>query len=353
VEQLDPQGSSAVWRDRGVFITGANGFIGAWVAHALVAAGARVVALVRDSIPNGGLRLHGLRDSLAVVDGDLANLPLLHRVLAEHEISVCFHLAAQAIVQVGDRSPVGTFASNVTGTANLLEACRLAGVRMAVIASSDKAYGRSQDLPYREDMPLLGASPYEASKVATEVIARSYATTYGLCIGVTRCANVYGGGDLNFSRLVPDTFRSVLAGKGPVLRSDGSPKRDFIYAEDAADAYLRLGRHCLETQHAGSLEAFNFGWGRPVTVLELTRLILAVCDRKDLNPVILGDGKASSEIQDQYLDSSLARTRLGWRPRFDLRRGLERTRDWYSSFLANGFAPVDLLPAAQSGSGVR
>jgi CDP-glucose 4,6-dehydratase len=324
-----------VWLDRSVFITGANGFIGSWVAVALCDAGARVVALVRDAIPDGGLKLQGLEDRVTRVSGDLADLALLQRVLAEHEVTACFHLAAQAIVGVGDRSPVGTFATNVMGTVNLLEACRLTQVGAVVVASSDKAYGRAERLPYREDMPLLGLAPYEASKVCTEAVARSYAATFGLRVAVSRCANVYGGGDMNFSRLVPDTIRSVLEGRNPVLRSDGSPRRDYIYATDAAAAYLALGRHCLEGMEPESVETYNFGPGRPISALELVQTVIELSGRSDLRPDIQGAGKPSREIPDQYLDSTLARERLGWTPLVPIREGLASSLEWYRGYLQN------------------
>jgi CDP-glucose 4,6-dehydratase len=323
----------AGWRNRSVFITGANGFIGSWLAAALCDAGARVVALVRDTVPDGGLHLHGLEGRVTRIPGDLLDLPLLHRVLAEHEVTLCFHLAAQAIVGVADRSPVGTFASNVMGTVNLLEACRQSRVGAFVLASSDKAYGSSQHLPYREDMPLLGLAPYEATKVCAEAAARSYAATFGLQVVVARCANVYGGGDLNFSRLVPDTIRSILEDRNPVLRSDGSPRRDYIYAADAAAAYMILGLHSLQRVEAGRLEAYNFGSGEPVSVLELVQTIIDLSGRSDLQPDIQGAGRASREIQDQYLDSTLARERLGWAPRVPLREGLAAALDWYRGYL--------------------
>jgi len=201
--------AASVWRDRAVFLTGGNGFVGSWTARALVDAGARVVALVRDRVPNGGLRLQGLLDRVSCVHGDLLDAPLLQRAVAEYEVTVCLHLGAQAMVGVAHRCPTGTFGANVMGTANLLEACRLAGVRHVVLASSDKVYGAADRLPYREDTPLLGSAPYEASKVCAELAATSYARTYGLSIAAARCANVYGGGDLNFSRLVPETMRAL------------------------------------------------------------------------------------------------------------------------------------------------
>jgi CDP-glucose 4,6-dehydratase len=331
------------WRDRNVFITGANGFVGSWLAGALVRSGARVVALVRDEVQPGGLELQGLDSVVTRVRGDLNDAQLLHRAMAEHEVSFCFHLAAQALVGVADRSPVATFATNAMGTVHLLEACRLTGVEQCVIASSDKAYGTASELPYREDMPLLGQGPYEASKVCTEIVARSFAATYGMRVGIARCANVYGGGDMNFSRLVPDTIRAILAGRNPVLRSDGTPRRDYLYASDAARSYLALAAHSMDGMPAGSLEAFNFGWGTPISALELVRMLIAASGDAGLEAVIAGAGRPTREIDDQYLDSSRARAVLGWRPEIDLGRGLALTFDWYRRHLADD---RDLSPAA-------
>jgi len=319
------------WRGRSVFVTGADGFIGSWLAGALVDAGAQVVALSRDELPRGGLRLQGIEQKVVRVRGDLADLALLRRVLTEYDVTACFHLAAQSLVGVAERSPLATFATNAMGTATLLEACRQANVREVMLASSDKAYGASPDLPYREDTPLRGTSTYEASKVAAEVIARSYAASSGMRIAVARCANVYGGGDLNFSRLIPDTIRAVLSDRDPVLRSDGTPRRDYVYASDAASAYLALGAHCAERMSDGSLEAFNFGWGVPVSALEVVELIIELSGKRGLRPNIAGAGKASHEIKDQYLDSTLARTTLGWEPEVDLRTGLRNTVEWYGT----------------------
>jgi len=315
--------AASVWRDRAVFLTGGNGFVGSWTARALVDAGARVVALVRDRVPNGGLRLQGLLDRVSCVHGDLLDAPLLQRAVAEYEVTVCLHLGAQAMVGVAHRCPTGTFGANVMGTANLLEACRLAGVRHVVLASSDKVYGAADRLPYREDTPLLGSAPYEASKVCAELAATSYARTYGLSIAAARCANVYGGGDLNFSRLVPETMRAVLAGRG------------YLYAEDAARAYLSLGAHCLTRMRPGEMEVFNFGWGRGVSVLELVERIIRISGATTLVPEAGGAG-AGHEIQDQWLDSTRAREVLRWCPEIDLDRGLALTLDWYRGHLGHG-----------------
>src|SRR5262249_34165227 len=229
------------WTRRPVFITGANGFVASWVARALVDAGAQVIALVRDQTAQGGRAMQGIADKVTQVAGDLGDPALLPRVINEYGVDACFPLAAQAIVGVSNRSPVSTFETNIRGTWNLLEACRnVSTVTRCVVASSDKAYGRQEHLPYRETDTLNGIYPYDASKVCTDILARSYYVSFGLPVAVTRCANVYGGGDLNFSRVVPDSVRSVLQDQQPVLRSDGTPTRDYIYAADAAYAYLTV-----------------------------------------------------------------------------------------------------------------
>jgi CDP-glucose 4,6-dehydratase len=324
--------SDRFWTNRPVFITGANGFIGSWVARELVAVGAQVVALVRDQTAQGGLALQGIRDKVTLVAGDLADAALLQRVANEYAIDTCFHLAAQAIVGVSNRSPLSTFETNVRGTWNLLEACRtVSTVTRVVVASSDKAYGRQERLPYRETDPLNGIFPYDASKACCDILARSYWVSFELPIAVTRCANVYGGGDLNFSRLIPDVMRAVLAGREPVLRSDGSPTRDYMYAADAANAYLVLAQELDRDGVCG--EAFNFGTGRPVSVTDLVKKIVALSGHENLKPQILGQGTPSGEIDAQYLASDKAAQRLNWRPRYTLEQGLGETLDWYSRYL--------------------
>jgi CDP-glucose 4,6-dehydratase len=272
-------------------------------------------------------------ERVTTVFGDVCDVQLLQRVLAEYEVKLCLHLAAQALVGAADRSPLSTWSTNMMGTVTLLEACRQAGTNHVVVASSDKAYGESPSLPYREDAPLLGISPYEASKAGTELVARSFAATYGLTVGIARCANIYGGGDLNFSRLVPDTIRALLAGLNPILRSDGSPRRDYLYATDAADAYLRLGGHCLTTQAPGTVDAFNFGWGVPISAIELVEMLMEIAGRPDLKPTFADRSGSGREIQAQYLDSAKARAQLSWIPSVGLRDGLAITMEWYRSYL--------------------
>jgi CDP-glucose 4,6-dehydratase len=321
------------WARRPVFITGANGFVGSWVARALVDAGAQVIALVRDQTARGGLELQGIAGKVTQVSGDLGDAALLHRVINEYAVDTCFHLAAQAIVGVSNRSPVSTFETNIRGTWNLLEACRnVSTVTRCVVASSDKAYGRQEQLPYRETDTLNGIYPYDASKVCTDILARSYFVSFGLPVAVTRCANVYGGGDLNFSRLVPDSLRSVLQDQRPVLRSDGTPTRDYIYAADAAFAYLTLAEQLDRKEIQG--EAFNFGSGQPISALELVQRIIKLSGREHLEPLIKGSSALRGEIDAQYLASDKSREHLGWQPRYTLDQGLSETIDWYSRFLA-------------------
>lgn len=318
------------WCDRTVLVTGAGGFVASWLCKALVGAGASVVGIVRDSAGERLLRLHGIDASMSLVHGSIADYPLVERAINEYDVDACFHLAAQALVGIANRSPLSTFESNVKGTWNVLEACRLSKtIRRVVVASSDKAYGDQAVLPYREDTPLAGRYPYDVSKVCTDVLARSYAATFDLPVAVTRCANIYGGADFNWSRLIPGTIRSVLRGEAPVIRSDGSPERDYLFVADAVDAYLTLGQHADEPGVRGS--AFNFGANRPVSALSLVEQIIAAAE-SPMRPRILGEAKG--EIDRQYLDSALAREILGWEARIDLQEGLRRTITWYTDYFA-------------------
>lgn len=324
--------SDQFWADRPVFITGANGFIGSWLARELVHAGAHVVSLVRDRTVRGGLALQGIYDRVTIVTGDLADVALMQRVINEYAIDTCFHLAAQAIVGVSNRSPLSTFETNIKGTWNLLEACRtVPTVTRVVVASSDKAYGHQDRLPYQESDSLNGIYPYDASKACTDILARSYFVSFGLPVAVTRCANVFGGGDLNFSRLIPDTMRAVLSGRAPVLRSDGTPTRDYIYALDAASAYMTLAEK-MDCEGVRG-EAFNFGTGRPVSARGIVERIIVLSGRDDLGLQILGQGTPRGEIDAQYLASDKAASRLNWRPHHTLDQGLKETLDWYARYL--------------------
>jgi CDP-glucose 4,6-dehydratase len=323
------QDLQSFWLDRPVLVTGCAGLLGSWLTIALVDAGACVVGLVRDEVPFSHLRRSGYQDRIVVVHGDVTDYVSMERVLAEHEIDSIFHLAAQTIVPIANRSPLSTFESNVKGTWTVLEAARRAPkVTRVVIASSDKAYGVHAKLPYTEDAPLLGCYPYDASKACAEFIARTYVATYDQPIAITRCANLYGGGDLNWSRVFPGTIRSVIRGEPPIVRSDGTMLRDYLYVRDAVNAYLMLVEKLDEPVMAA---AFNFGMDNPKTVLEIVQTIIAVSDHPELEPVVLNE--APNEIQAQYLDSGKARRVLGWNPRYSLEEGLRETLAWYRKFL--------------------
>ena len=322
--------SRPFWLDRPVFVTGCAGFLGSWLTIALVDAGAAVVGLVRDEVPFSHLRRSGYRDCIAVVHGDVTDYELVERALNEYEIDTVFHLAAQTIVTIANRAPLSTFETNVKGTWTVLEAARRSPkITRVLAASTDKAYGAQAKLPYTEDAPLLGCYPYDVSKTCTDLIARAYVSTYDLPVAVTRCANLYGGGDLNWSRIVPGTIRGVIRGERPVIRSDGTPLHDYLYVQDAVQAYLTLAEHLDEPLVRG--EPFNFGMDDPKSVLEMVQAIIAVSDRPELEPVVLGN--APNEIQAQYLDSSKARRVLGWAPRYSLEKGLRETLGWYREFL--------------------
>jgi CDP-glucose 4,6-dehydratase len=334
-----PEGQQrGYWHGKSVFVTGAGGFLGGWLCAGLVDAGAQVVGLFHDQPPRTCLDLLGYAQRVTRVRGTLTDASLIERVLSTYSVDTVLHVAARPIVGVAASSPVATFEANVQGTWVVLEACRRAPtVARVIVASTDKAYGDQEKLPYTEEAPLLGINPYDASKVCTDVLARCYAHSYGLALAVTRCANLYGGGDFNFSRIVPDTVRALLAGRAPVIRSDGTPERDYLYIEDAVAAYLTLASHLDEGKLTG--HAFNFGTGRPVSVLHVVQELLRVAGRADLRPDIRGSGSTRGEINRQYLDSSKAATLLGWRPTVSLEEGLRRTFTWYQQTMA-GDAPA-------------
>jgi len=316
------------WRDRKVFVTGCTGLLGSWLTEALVRRGAEVVGLVRDLVPASNLRSLSCWEKIDVVRGDVADYALLERALNEYEVDAVFHLAAQTIVGTANRCPLSTFESNIKGTWNLLEACRrVATVKRVVVASSDKAYGSHEKLPYDETAPLMGEHPYDVSKSCADLIARSYHLTYGLPVSVTRCGNLFGGGDLNWNRIVPGTIRSVLRGEPPVIRSDGTYIRDYFYVKDAVAAYLLLAERIPGEGVSG--EAFNFSNEIQVTVLELTRTILRLMG-SELEPTVLGE--AAGEIRHQYLKAAKAREILGWQPLFELEKALAETIAWYRDF---------------------
>jgi CDP-glucose 4,6-dehydratase len=313
---------------RSVFVTGASGLLGSWLVRALLARGERVTVLQRDRAPRAALLLDGVEDAVDVVHGDLNEPGLMARALGEQEVDTVFHLAAQTIVGTANRSPLATFESNVRGTWTLLEACRLHGTERVVVAASDKAYGASATLPYREDMPLDPRYPYDVSKAATDMIARSYWHSFRLPVAVTRFANLYGGGDLNRSRLIPEAVGAVLAGRAPVIRSDGSPERDFLYVDDAVEAYLLLADALDDDRDGARGEAFNAGGGRPHAVRDVVARICALAGA-DAEPDVRGTGTPDGEIDRQWVDATKLRTLTGWEPRVELDDGLRRTIDWY------------------------
>jgi CDP-glucose 4,6-dehydratase len=319
------------WSRRRVFVTGASGIVGSWLVKRLVREGAYVVALVHDHDPQTELIRSGDISKVNVVNGALEEYSTLERAINEHEIDTVFHLAAQPIVSTALRNPLPTFETNIRGSYNLLEACRIHRglVKQVVVASSDKAYGDAETLPYTEDMPLHGRHPYDVSKSCTDLIALSYAHTYKLPIAVARCGNIYGGGDLNWSRIVPGTIRSILQGERPILRSNGLYTRDYIFVDDVVDAYMATADGLAREEIFG--QAFNFSPESRVTVIDITRMMLKLMGRPDLEPVILD--QVTAEIKDQYLDASKARRMLTWTPRFTLEQGLAETIRWYRAFL--------------------
>jgi CDP-glucose 4,6-dehydratase len=319
------------WKGRKVFVTGGTGVVGTNLVTRLEGFGAEVTALVRDWVP--GTRVLGSwlsgKAGVNLVRGELEDYQLLERAIAEYEIEYIFHLGAQTIVSIGNASPVGTFRANIQGTWNLLEAARVVSgysshLRGICVASSDKAYGASENLPYTEDQPLAGTHPYEVSKSCADLLARSYAATYDLPVAVARMGNIYGPGDLNFNRVIPGTIRSLLAGKRPEIRSDGTPVREYLYVGDAVEAYLTMAGRAGDKRVRG--EAFNFSSGEKATVLEVVKRITKKMDM-NLKPVILDESR--HEIQDQYLSIEKAKKILKWKPAFTLDAGLDLTIPWY------------------------
>lgn len=319
-------------------VTGARGFVGGWLAKALLERGETVVSLdrKRTSERPSVIAMIGIEDDLIQVEGDLVNGELMTRLLAEHDVDTVFHLAAEVIVATVQASPVQGFESNIRGTWTLLEACRAHGVQRLVVASSDKAYGAHEELPYREDFALQPTAPYEVSKAATDLIARSYWPSFGLPVAVTRFANIYGGGDLNFSRLIPEAVSAAIDGRRPVLRSDGSPERDYLFVEDAADAYLALADNLHRDEVRG--EAFNAGGGRSYPVLEVIETIARLAD-SGIEPDVRGTGNPKGEIDRQYVDPTKIREVCGWEPAVGLEEGLAQTLEWYRAH------PESLAPA--------
>lgn len=326
----------AFWEEKNILITGCTGLLGSWLTESLVSRNAHVVGLVRDSVPQSRFYQSGICDTVVTVRGEIEDYFLLERIINEYEIDTVFHLAAQTIVTLANRNPLATFRTNIGGTGNILEACRRAShVPRIVVASSDKAYGDQPVLPYDEKTPLEGRHPYDVSKSCADLICRAYFETYDLPVCVTRCGNFYGGGDLNFNRIIPGTIRSVYHHRRPVIRSDGSPRRDYFYIRDGVEAYLLLAESMDRNGIRG--EAFNFSTETPYSVLEVVRKIIDLMG-SDLEPEILN--QATNEIQDQYLSAKKAKTILKWRSRYSLGAGLQETIDWYTDFLEKKRSPV-------------
>ncbi len=318
------------WSGKKVFVTGAFGFLGSWLSEELVRQKADVVALMLDRVPDSGLVRSGTDLKVSVVSGDLADYESMLRIFNEFEIEYCFHLGAQPIVTVANRNPLSTFNSNIKGTWNVLEAARNSRLlKGLVVASSDKVYGDNEKLPYREDFPLNASHPYDVSKTCTDVLSQSYFHTYGIPISIARSGNFYGGGDINFDRLVPGTMKSLVKDEVPIIRSDGKFVRDFFYVKDAVGAFLSLAEQMQKPEVRG--QAFNFGTENHYTVLEIVEKLIALSGKK-LKPKILN--QASNEIRAQYLDCSKARSLLGWKSSTSLDAGLKETFKWYSDFFA-------------------
>lgn len=320
---------STFWNNKNVFITGGTGFLGSYLVKKLVNYGANITILVRDYIPQSNIYRGEEYKKANVVHGTLEDYLLIERTLGEYEIDTVFHLAAQAIVGVANRNPLGTFKSNIEGTWNILEAARKSPlIKRVIVASSDKAYGDQEKLPYDENMPLQGKHPYDVSKSCADLIAQTYYETYKLPVCITRCGNLYGGGDLNFNRIIPQSIQSILNKEAPVIRSDGSFIRDYFYIEDAVDAYINLAEKVVELNLGG--QAFNFSNEIQLTVLELVNKILKIMG-SSMKPIILNQG--SNEIIHQYLSAKKARTVLGWSPNYTIDEGLSKTIEWYTDFL--------------------
>ncbi len=320
------------WKDKRVLVTGATGLVGGWLVQKLCDCEADVVTLVRDWVPASKLLSSSLMEKVTVVRGDLSNSDLLERILVEYEVETIIHLAAQTIVPIANKNPLSTFESNIQGTWNLLEASRrVSSIKSIVVASSDKAYGDADILPYKEYFPLKATYPYDVSKACADMICQSYATTFDLPVAITRCGNFFGGGDLNWNRIIPGTIRSIIRGETPTIRSDGTLIRDYIYVEDAVSAYITLAKQLAENNNLKG-EAFNFSNETQKNVLELTNMIIKNM-QSNLKPVVQGNN--SGEIKAQYLDSTKAREKLGWKPMFGLEEGLKRTISWYKDFFDN------------------
>jgi CDP-glucose 4,6-dehydratase len=318
------------WKEKNVFITGCTGLLGSWLTKALVERDANVIGLIRDLVPKSNLNWSGFNKKITTVRGELEDYFLLERTLNEYEIDSVFHLGAQTIVTIANQNPISTFETNIKGTWNLLEACkRSPKIDRIVFASSDKAYGSQEKLPYNEETPLEGRHPYDVSKSCADLLCQSYYESYHLPVCITRCGNFYGGGDLNFNRIVPGTIRSILNNEQPIIRSDGKRIRDYFYIEDGVEAYLTLAEHMESKSLHG--EAFNFSNEEPLTVLEIVNRILTVMN-SDLEPLVLNE--SSNEIESQFLSANKARNVLKWFPHYTLEESLNKTVNWYKTFFS-------------------
>lgn len=319
------------WNYKNVLITGCTGLLGSWLTKSLVERGANVIGLIRDLVPKSNLNWSGFNDRIITVRGDVEDIYLLERIINEYEIDIVFHLAAQTIVTIANRNPVSTFKTNIEGTWNILETCRNASlVKSVIVASSDKAYGNQELLPYNEKSPMQGRYPYDVSKSCADLLCRAYYETYNLPVCITRCGNFYGGGDLNFNRIVPGTIRSILYNKCPIIRSDGKLLRDYFYIKDGVESYILLAEKMENKKIHG--EAFNFSIENPLTVLEIVNNILEAMN-SDLKPKILNE--ATNEIKQQYLSAKKAKTLLDWKPKYTFKDGLVETINWYKVFFDN------------------
>ncbi len=321
-----------IWRNKVIFITGANGFVGSHLVKRALSYNAKVIVLIKEEIRFSLFKIEGLGSKCKIYKGDLSSSKLINSIFKNNKIDVCFHMAAQTIVGIANSSPAGTLKTNIQGTWNMLEAARAFGVKAMVVASSDKAYGEHKKLPYKEDAPLIALHPYDASKSCTDILSRTYANTYKLPIAVTRCANIYGPGDSNFSRIMPDTCRSAIRNKNPIIRSDGTPLRDYVFVDDIVEAYFSLAKSLLN-KIIDFGEAFNFGVDNPISVIKVVKKIIKISGNTKLAPEILGKGKIKGEIDRQYLSSVKARRILGWKPKYSLQEGLEITYKWYKEHL--------------------
>ncbi|MDP2939832.1 MAG: GDP-mannose 4,6-dehydratase [Candidatus Omnitrophota bacterium] len=323
------------WRNKRVLITGANGFLGSHLSIALLKKEAFIIGIIKEDPKYAYLKIalnELFNPKIKLIKSDIVNFKSLSKIFKDHKPDICMHVAAQPIVGIANKSPLSTFEANIKGTWNILELARLYKTKAVIVASSDKAYGEHKKLPYKEDAALLALHPYDASKACADMLTRCYAHTYSLNTAVTRCANIYGPGDFNFSRIIPDTIRLAILNQNPVIRSDGTPLRDYIFINDIVDGYLIFSEklYCNKIKPG---EVFNFGTGRPISVLNLVNKILLIAKKQKLKPKILSKGKIKGEIDKQYLSSSKAKALLGWKCRKSLTEGLKITYTWYANHL--------------------